>query len=269
MSPRVAVVGAGWLGALVAAELAAAGREVIATTRSGQWREGDPPPGVRVAGLDVCDAGLQTEALADAETIVIGVAPGGDQDREALYVAGVRRLIERRPAGARVIFLGSTSALPDVDGWVFEDEPAWPDRPRGQVQRRAEQAVHDADPDALVLRLGGLIGPGRALERIARLGKASPRDGDGMTATNLLHRDDAAAAVLAAIARPSVRGIVHVVCDAHPPRRTLYAEVADRIGAPPIDWREPPQTRHPRGKRVSNLRMKAQLGIRLRHPAPR
>jgi nucleoside-diphosphate-sugar epimerase len=214
---------------------------------------------------------------------VLCYAPGGAQDRHALYVAGTDRLLRALGPGAleRLVLIGSTSALPDRDAWLDETCDAWPDDERGRVQRLAEAVVVEhATRHAipwLVLRLGGLYGPGRELDRIygshgtSRRREGEPLAGDGLSPTNLVHRDDAVAAVLAALAAPSeIRGLIHVVDDDHTPRRIMYARIGTARGAPPVTWAEPmPTPAVPRGKRVSNTRLKAWLGVRLRHPLHR
>lgn len=276
----VAIVGAGYLGTAVAAALPA---PAIATTRSGRWHDAEPPPGVGVHALDVTSEPLDASPLLPARAAVICYAPGGTHDRHALYVAGTARLLEAWGAGAlqRLVFIGSTSALPDRDAWLDETCEAWPDDARGRVQRQAEQVVIDHATRHgipwLVLRLGGLYGPGRGLHRIygshptSRRPESAPLPGDGLAPTNLVHRDDAVAAVLAALAAPpAIQGVVHVVDDEHTPRRLMYARIAAARRAPAVTWAEPvPWPPVPRGKRVANARLKAWLGVRLHHPCHR
>jgi len=227
-----------------------------------------------MAALDVCDPGLDPGPLLEARAVVICVAPGRTQDRRALYVNGTRRVLERLAEAPlqRVVWIGSTSALPARDAWLDERCTERPGEERGQVQRDAEQVVAEvAEARGVpwwVLRLGGIYGPERELSRIYRRRGAEPLPGNGMAPTNLVHRDDAVAAVVAALsAPPHASGIVHVVDDDHVPRRVMYARIADREGWEPLAWAEPaPRGAVPRGKRVSNLRLKHELGVRLRHP---
>jgi nucleoside-diphosphate-sugar epimerase len=269
-----AVVGAGYLGAAVVAALPT---PAIATTRSGRWRGDDVPPGVALHALDLRADALDLSPLLPARAAVLCYAPGPTQDREGLYVEGTRRLLQAWGAGAlqRLVLVGSTSALPDRDAWLDETCERWPDDPRGRVQRRAEALVIDhATRHAipwLVLRLGGLYGPGRGLARIYARRDGAPLPGDGLAPTNLVHRDDAVAAVCAALtAPPELQGVVHVVDDDHAPRRALYARIARANGTAAIAWAEPaPPHAVPRGKRVLNARLKHWLGVRLRFPLHR
>lgn len=271
----VAIVGAGWLGAALARALPC---PVLATTRRGTLAE-PVPAHVKVTALDLTAEDLDASALAPARQLVFAAAPGmggrtgaeAERRRHAVYVAGTARLLlalARAGTVPRLIFVGSTSALPQRDGWLDEACATMPQSSRGKTQRAAERTVLAAG-NGLIVRMGGLVGPGRTLSRIYRTQDeeiATPRPGDGMAATNLIHRDDAVAALLAALDQPHVRGIVHAVADSHPPRRALYAAVAAATGQPAPQWAEPARSAIPHGKRVSNLRLKLALGVRLRYP---
>lgn len=257
-----AILGAGWLGAAIAN---ACPPPVIATTRSGQR----PPlldASISVTALDVLAAMPAIAPIAAAHTWIFAIAPGADQDRRALYVDGPARLLASLPDTSvrRVVWIGSTSALPDLDALLDETCETWPDDPRGRIQREAEAVVRDACTRHgipwIVLRMGGLHGPGRELGRI--FGRADPT-ADGSRATNLVHRDDAVAAALAAVATDAC-GIVHVVDDDHCARAVMVDAARAAAGLPPPEWAGRSERTH--GKRVANDRLRAWLGVTLQHP---
>lgn len=269
----VAVVGAGFLGRPLALALP---RPVLAISRSGRpdtWPSGHVPTDIHLHALDLlhADPAAITDALAPARSLVICVAAGRTQDRRAVYLDGTERLLAAC-AGlplARVVYTSSTSALPDRDGWVDDDDPARPDDPRGQVQRDAEDLVRARCQAAgwpwLILRLAGLHGPGRELFRLYRDDPDAEQPGDGMQATNLIHRDDALAACLAALALDARHSAVVNICDDdHRPRRSMFAALARAAGRPEPRWQHPAGPL--RGKQVRNDRMKQLLGLHLQHP---
>ncbi len=269
----VAVVGAGYLGRPLALALP---RPVLAVSRSGRadtWPSGHVPEDIKLHALDLvhADPAAIVDTLAPARSLVICIAAGRTQDRRAVYLDGTRRLLDAC-AGlplARVIYTSSTSALPDRDGWLDDDEPARPDDPRGQVQRDAEDLVRDRCEQAgwpwLILRLAGLYGPDRELFRLYRDDPDAQQPGDGMQATNLIHRDDALAACLAALALPPQHSAIVNVCDDdHRPRRSMFAALAHAAHRPEPRWQHPAGPLH--GKQVRNDRMKRLLGLRLQHP---
>jgi nucleoside-diphosphate-sugar epimerase len=269
----VAIVGAGFVGLALARALRPT-HDVILCSRSGQPRQ--PPAPAPMVALDVTAPDLDPRAIASADALVLAYAPGRGGDREALYVDGTRRLLQRlRAPLRRLVWLGSTSAFPDEDAWLDERCERWPASERGQVQRRAEAVVFEhADrtgTPTFALRLAGLHGPGRELDRVYRPrgeAAAAARPGHGWEPTNLVHRDDVVAAVCAALAAPAhLTGVVAVCDDDHTPRRRMYERIAGAQGADPVSWQQPiPADGVPVGKRVSNERLKAWLGVRLAHP---
>lgn len=275
----VAVVGAGFLGAAVAAALAARSRPVLATTRSGTWPGEHVPENISVVRLDVLTASASEIArtLAGVRALVVCYAPGKQQDRRHLYIDGTRRLLDAASALSltRLVYTSSTSALPDRDAWLDDDCPDWPDEPRGRLQREAEELVRNVctrqDLPWTILRLGGLYGPGRELFRLYRRapdGADPALPGDGMQPTNLIHRDDAVQAVLAALdLPPDQRGVINIVDDDRTPRREIFARLAALTGRPPPRWERAPAGPAAVGKRVNNARMKSLLRVTLLHPS--
>lgn len=271
----LAIIGAGFLGQAL---VRTAKGPVIATTRSGQWRQPLPTPlDVSLHALDVSTTSLSAiqDLLRPARAVVICYAPGPSQERKNLYVLGTHRLLSvvaKLPI-QRVVYISSTSALPDLDAWVDEDCPIWPTSERGKVQREAEQLVISQCTQAgipwLILRLAGLYGPGREIARIYRNDPKGVLPGDGMEATNLIHVEDATAAVWAALSLASeCQTIINVCDDDHQPRRWMIEQVANLLGNPPPMWELSVARRHAvHGKRVRNLRMKELLKVQLRYPS--
>ncbi|MEM6294461.1 MAG: NAD-dependent epimerase/dehydratase family protein [Myxococcota bacterium] len=268
---RVAVVGAGFLGAPLARAL---GPGTVVASRSGTWRDDAPPDGVTLHPMDITAETLAIDPLLRCDALHIAVAPGGaDVDRRALYVEGVKRLLDAVAAHPwrRLVYVSSTSALPNADGWIFESDARRPQSERGAVQRDAEDLVlaygRRRNIPTLVLRLGGLYGPGRDLGRVYRRRRDAPMAGSGKAPTNLIHVEDAVAASLAALAAPAhVGGVIHVVDDDHQTRRAMYDALAQARGIEPVAWEAAVGPEAPTGKRVSNLRLKLDLGVRLKHP---
>ena len=90
---------------------------------------------------------------------------------------------------------------------------------------------------------------------------------------NLIHVEDAAAAVLAAEAYPQPPR-TYLISDGHPvERREYFAELARQFGLPPPSFRDPlpgeAGGRRGGDKRVSNARMLAELQVKLAYPTYR
>lgn len=268
----VAVIGIGFLGRPLVRALPA---PVLALSRTGTWPEGPVPEAIHLHALDLVHAEHSELAriLAPARSLVICVAAGRAQDRRAVYIDGLGRLLAAcadLPL-TRIVYTSSTSALPDHDGWVDDDCPEPPTGERGQIQRDAEQLLRTTcearGTPWVILRLAGLYGPGRELFRLYRADPDAVQPGDGMQATNLIHRDDAVEACLAALALdPAHSAIINICDDDHRSRRSMFAALAEAAGQPPPRWELPPGSEEPHGKHVRNERMKLLLGLQLRHP---
>lgn len=279
----VAIVGAGWLGRTLAGELrrqvGAPQRDaVLATTRSGTWGDEDQaPPHVDLAAWDSAndDAAVLRDHIAGARSLVVAWSSGGgDQDRRKVYVEGGHKLLQAIEGLGieRVVYTSSTSALPNVDAWLDEDCRAWPLTERGKVQREAEElfaeTLTEREVPWVVLRLGGLYGPGRELGRLYKLEPTRQLKGDGNTPTNLIHRDDAVTALLAALALDREHSaIVHAVDDDHCTRREMYQRLSEHANSPAPVWEKAaPREAVGIGKKVGNRRLKRLLRVELRHP---
>jgi nucleoside-diphosphate-sugar epimerase len=140
----------------------------------------------------------------------------------------------------------------------------------------AEQAWTDTTGgDAAILRLAGIYGPGRNALVTLRAGTARRIIKPGQV-FNRIHVDDIASAIMAAIHHPS--GGTWNVCDDEPaPPQDVIAYAAKLMNvAPPPE--EPFETAemsamarsfYASSARVSNAKMKRELGVTLAYPTYR
>jgi nucleoside-diphosphate-sugar epimerase len=271
------IVGCGYLGRRVGRLLHRRGERVFGTARTAGRAAELVGWGVEPIRADVLDpVSLAALPAVDRVFYCVGFDRGAGVPLRAVWVDGLRhvlgRLIDR--AGG-LVYAGSTGVYGQDDGgWVDEDSPTAPRHEAGQVGLEAEGVVREvAGPGGLpaaILRFSGLYGPGRIIRREA-LGRGEPIVGDPARYLNLIHVDDAAAAVVAALerARP---GQVYLVSDDRPvERREYYTRAAEHLLAPAPRF-EPPapgssaSRREEANKRVSNRRMKAELGVCLTYP---
>jgi nucleoside-diphosphate-sugar epimerase len=86
---------------------------------------------------------------------------------------------------------------------------------------------------------------------------------------NLIHVEDGASAVIAAIAHAGAGSVINV-CDDHPVRRRdFYTRMAEVLGAP-SPWFPPAveaSVAEAVNRRIVNRRMHAELGVALRYPS--
>lgn len=272
------VVGCGYLGRRVADRWWAQEETVYAVTRSAQHAEELRRQGLRPIVADVTRPET-LQGLPEVETVfyAVGYDPQSGASRQAVYVDGLRNVLDELSTGAgRVIFTSSTGVYGQADGvWVDEDSPCRPIRDAGRAMLAAEALLraHRLGERSIVLRLAGLYGPGR-ITRLADLLAGRPIVAPAEGFLNLIHVDDAAAAVLAAEEYPQTPQ-TFLISDGHPVlRKEFYAYLASLLGREPPEFVEPStdvrQTlRSATDKRVNNRRMLEALRLELTYPSYR
>jgi nucleoside-diphosphate-sugar epimerase len=251
---RVFVAGAaGAVGVPLVRQLVALGHDVIGTTRSEGKRAALRDLGAEPVVLDGLDATAVGEAVAQAEpdvvihqmTALTGASDLRHFDRtfattNRLRTAGTDNLLAAaRAAGVRRFIAQSFAGWPTVaTGRVkTEDDPFRTEVPKQMRAALAaiehlERAVLDAPLDGVVLRYGGLYGPGASDELVAAVrARKMPIIGAGSGIFSMLHVDDAAGACVAALTGPA--GLYQIVDDDPTPLGELLPTLAEMCGAKP------------------------------------
>lgn len=214
------------------------------------------------------------KAVAQAEFILISAGPGQDGDPTLQILppdfwANARHL-------KWVGYLSTTGVYGDHNGaWVDEDTPLIPTTKRGQARLTAERAWQ-AIPDLPlhIFRLAGIYGPGRGPFAKVRNGTARRIIKPGQVFSRV-HVDDIAQALEASMRAPSP-GSVYNLCDDDPapPQDvlSLAAKLLDLPEPPAIPFDQAdlgPMARsfYAENKKVSNARMKCELGVDLLYPS--
>jgi nucleoside-diphosphate-sugar epimerase len=242
---RVVVVGCGYVGLELAAQLAERGHAVTGVRRSDAGLDAVEAVGERIAGGGAVDAvradatdPASLDALPAADAVVFAASSGGrgaDAARE-VYVDGLRNVVEAYAARSsppdRLVYTSSTGVYGDHDGeWVDEETSIDPTTEKTRVLAEAERiALETADEagiDGTVARFAGLYGPDRyRLERYV----------DGPVTAgylNMVHRDDAAGAIRHLLETNRARGESVVVVDDEPVDKHAFADwLADACGVP-------------------------------------
>jgi len=271
------VIGCGYLGRRVAARWRAAGLRVFAATRSRSHADEFQRSGLEPVPCDVLDPSSLC-ALPEAPDVAycVGLDRTAGVDMRTVYVDGLANVLTalagRRNAtadGGRFVYVSSTGVYAQSDGREVDESAATePVAESGRVVLEAERLLHQRRPDAMILRFAGIYGPGRLIrEKTVRAGE--PLSGDPDQWLNLIHVEDGAAAVLAALERGRPGGVYNVCDDRPVRRRDFYTRMAEVLGAPP------PRFAPPAGgsdadrvnRRTVNRRMREELAVVLRYPS--
>lgn len=274
---RLFCFGLGYTAGFLARELMAEGWSVAGTTRDGA--PGSAPSEIAIhpfgRGLPLADA---PSLLAGTTHLLLSIPPDAAGDPVA---AEHGREIAGLPALRWVGYLSATSVYGDRAGdWVEEDSPLHPSGERGRRRVMAEAAWRDlrerAGVPLHIFRLAGIYGPGRSALDMVRQGRAQRVDKPGHVFSRI-HVADLVTALRASMANPDPGAIYNLADDDPAPPEAVIAYACGLLGVPPpplialSDARlsETARSFYEDNKRVSNRRLKAALGLRLRYPSYR
>lgn len=220
---RLLVFGLGYSGRAVALAARAQGWAVTGTSRSSAPAD-DPIPTIPFDGAD--------QAIAGATHLLVTAPPDPTDPVLARYQAA----IHAAPALRWIGYLSSTVVYGNRDGaWVTEATPPAPSQPRGERRLAAEQAWAALGGRVAVdlFRLAGIYGPGRSAFDDLRAGRARRMIKPGHC-FGRIHRDDIAAAVLAAMAqdRPLGLRVLNLNNDEPAESAAVMTEAATLLGVP-------------------------------------
>jgi nucleoside-diphosphate-sugar epimerase len=236
------VVGCGYLGKRVAALWRAHDRDVFVVTRSSERAKEMEQSGFQPLIGDITDpTSLPRLPDVDAVLFAVGFDRTSNYSIDELYVNGLRNTLAAVGEVGRWVHISSTGVYSQNTGeWVDEASEAVPVRPGGRASLEAEQllAASVVADRAVILRLAGIYGPDRVPNRQALLaGEPIKTPANGYL--NLIHVDDAAQIVVAAVTQ-IVPPQLLLVSDGSPVlRRTYYETVAAILEAPAPTFAEP------------------------------
>ncbi len=275
-APRLFVFGLGYSAQVFARRLRARGWRVAGTTRNPE-----AAAALRAEGLEVLlfdrDQPLSEPAAALAGTthLLASIPPdaAGDPvlDRHGTDIAACADL-------AWAGYLSTTGVYGDrAGGWVDEDSALQPTSPRATHRVAAERAWlklrQSRGLPVHIFRLAGIYGPGRSALGQARAGTAKRIDKPGQ-AFSRIHVDDIATVLEASIARPHPGRAYNLCDDLAAPAAEVVARACTLLGLepPPLvpfeaaDLSPMARSFYRDNTRVSNRRIKEELGVTLAYP---
>ncbi len=256
MERTILIAGCGYVGLALSRHFSAQGTTVLGLRRSAA-KAGE----LRAAGADPVIADLTDPAtltsLPAADYVVACQAPGRGPsvNYRATYLEGTRNLVRAMAARPpkRMVVISSTRVYGDAEGgWVDEATPAHPASEEGRILLEAEAVALAAPFPVIVLRLGGIYGPGK--DRLSILRSGGPPDLTGYI--NQVHVDDVVGMIVCLFARGTPGDVYLGVDDAPALKADCYAWVAERAG---IAWlpASRPAPGATEGKRCSNRKIRA------------
>jgi nucleoside-diphosphate-sugar epimerase len=241
--------------------------------------DGPAPLGTKLAEYKGDAARAEVGALlAGATHVLVSVPPDLEGDPVLRHF---RADLAALPELAWVGYLSTVGVYGDCQGrWVDETSPTRPTSERTLRRLEAERAWLDFGRETSrrveVFRLAGIYGPGRSVIDGLRAGTARRIVKPGQV-FNRIHVDDIARVLAAAIDRATGHAIYNVADDEPAPPGDVVAYAAELLGLPvppevPLEaagltgmaasfWAE--------SRRVSNARIRRELGVQLLYPSYR
>jgi len=285
--------GTGVLGRRVLPLLLGAGHEVTAVARTSASADALRRLGASPVAVDLFDAAALRGAVTGHEVVcnlathipglTHGARAGAWAENDRIRTVGSRNLVDAAIAAGAARFVQESIAFRYADGgdrWIDEEAALAPSALTASVADAEASAARFSASGGVgvVLRLALLYGPDashtRSQLRLAREGIA-PVLGSPNGFQTMVHLDDAASAVVAALRAPAG---VYNVCEDRPGTRAAQADaIARALGSAPL-WMAPAVLARAGGSttaylarslRVSNRRLREATGWAPRYPDPR
>lgn len=273
---QIVIAGCGYVGNELARQLLDEGHEVYGIRRDvSRLTEG-----VRGIAGDLADPRTLGPAPKRVEYAVFAVSAdeGTERAYRRAYLDALAGFLEwladegQRPR--RIVMISSTSVYGQRRGeHIDEDSPTHPTQFRGETLLASERLLAANGGSTVVVRLGGIYGPGRTslIER-ARAGQLRRRPEPHYT--NRIHRDDAAGLIRHLLFHDDPAPLYLGVDDESAEEGELYAWLAKQVGQPvppvadPADSAAGGGRRSAGSKRCSN-RLARESGYCFRYPSYR
>ncbi|MEP6663580.1 MAG: SDR family oxidoreductase [Verrucomicrobiota bacterium] len=276
---RVLIVGCGYVGIPLGAELVRLGHEVCGVRRSADAEEELKAAGIQPLVADISRREDLEKLPRDFDWIVntVSSTKGGVGEYEDIYLNGTRNLIDWLAANPpkKFIYTSSTSVYGQTDSsLVKESSPVEPQSETSKVLVTTEKVLLDAAAQkkfpAVILRVAGIYGPDRGHLFQQYLCNEARMSGKGERLINMIHRDDLVGVIIAALKNGRAGEIYNAVDDEPVTQIYFFRWLSETLGKymPPIasDAEDAQRKRGLTQKKVSNRKLKMELGYQFKHP---
>jgi nucleoside-diphosphate-sugar epimerase len=280
---RVLIIGTGYVGLQLGAELVRRGHKIFGMRRDTSAGAPLQAAGIHPIFADITQPTTLEIIPCDFDWVVNCVASGGGSaaDYRHVYLQGMRNVMDwltshRRDAGGpRLIYTSSTSVYGQNDGSIVDEtSPTEPAAETGRVLLETESTLLDAAQKnnftAMILRVAGIYGPERGYWFKQFLSGDARLDGKGERFLNMIHRDDVIGCLIAALEHGRGGEIYNAADDEPVSQFDFFSWLAKALGKPmPDSAPENIERARKRGitnKRISNLKLKKELGYPFKYP---
>ena len=276
---RVLIVGCGYVGLPLGAELVRQGHAVFGLRRSAEGGDELKAAGIHPLVGDITRPDDLNKFPAPFDWVVntVSSSKGGAEEYRSVYLDGTRHLIDWLASTSlkKYVYTSSTSVYGQTDGSLLkEDAPAAPASQTSRLLVETENlltaAARDREFPAVILRVAGIYGPERGHLFQQYLCNEARIAGKGDRILNMIHRDDLVTTIIAAL-RSGRPGEIYNATDDEPVAQVhFFRWLSETLGKnmPPFatDAENAQRKRGLTNKKVSNRKMKMELGVQLKYP---
>lgn len=275
---RVLIIGCGYVGLPLGAELARHGHHVFGIRRNADSVLELKQRGIipLVADITRRDEWEKIPGPFDWIVNTVSSTKGGAEEYRAVYLEGTRHLLEwlsRQPL-RKCIYTSSTSVYAQADGsWVTEESATEPASETSRVLVETEQlllkATRERNFPGIILRVAGIYGPERGHLFQQYLRGEARLAGDGERFINMIHRDDVVGAILVALEHGRAGEIYNAGDDEPVTQRDFFRWLSEKLKRPmppPAGAEMASRKRGITNKRVANRKLRLELQCELKYP---
>jgi nucleoside-diphosphate-sugar epimerase len=275
---RVLIVGCGYVGLPLGAELVRQGHEVFGLRRSDTGSAELRDAGIKPVIADITHPASLAQLPGPFDWVVNCVSSSrGAQDYREVYLQGTRNLLDWLASAPpkKYVYTSSTSVYGQTDGSsVKESSPTEPKSETAQILVETERLLLDAASQknfpVVILRVAGIYGPGRGHLFQQYLRDEAKISGKGERFINMIHFDDVVGSIRTALQSGRAGDIYNAVDDEAIAQIHFFRWLSETLGKemPPFAT-EAENAGRKRGltnKKVQNRRLKMELGYQFKFP---
>lgn len=227
----VAIIGCGWLGMPLARVLLEDGISVKGSTTNPAKLNILKDMGVEPYLLKMPSDVLPDPSIYDVDCLILNLPPGRKNPNVLrdypLAVAQIVDAFKDLTGFKRIIFVSSTSVYGESFDIIDETTLTIPTTDSGKAILLAEKIVVEGNINSVILRFGGLAGPGRHPGKFlaGKTGLSS-----GAQSVNFLHLQDAIGVIQYFLLNDFGQELYNVVAPSHPRKDDFYKVMSSLAG---------------------------------------
>jgi len=276
---RVLIIGCGYVGIPLGAELVRLGHEVYGVRRTNANDVALTAAGIKPLVADVTKPAELAQLPGPFDWVVncVSSSKGGVDEYRQVYLQGTKNLIEWLAAAPpkKFVFTSSTSVYGQTDGSpVKEGAMTAPVSDTSKVLVDTEKVLIEASRlrkfPGVILRVAGIYGPDRGHLFQQYLKDEARITGKGERILNMVERDDVVGAIIGAFKNGRPGEVYNIVDDEPVAEVHFFRWLSEALGKwMPKSVPEDQLADRKRGvtnKKVQNRRAKMELGWQLKSP---